>query len=64
MLKVYFVDDDNLIIEELKSIVDWSKYDFEICGFSTDSLIAKEEIIKLNPHLVISDVQMHSKSKN
>ena len=58
MLKVYFVDDDNLILEELKTIIDWSKHGFEICGFSTDSLTAKEEILNFNPQLVISDVQM------
>ena len=58
MLKVYFVDDDDLIIEELKSIIDWSKYDFEICGYSTDPVIAMEEILELKPSLVICDVQM------
>ena len=30
MLKVYFVDDDELIIQELQTIIDWKKYDFEI----------------------------------
>ena len=58
MLKVYFVDDDELIIEELKSIIDWSKYDFEICGYSTDPIVAIDEILELKPTLVICDVQM------
>lgn len=58
MLNVYFVDDDELIIEELIHIIEWKKYGFEICGYSTDSLKAKEEILSLRPTLVISDVQM------
>jgi len=58
VLKVYFVDDDDLIIEELKNIIDWNKYDFEICGYSTNPLVASEEIIKYKPTLVICDVQM------
>lgn len=58
MLNVYFVDDDELIIEELKSIIDWNKHNFEICGYSTDPVIAMKDIIALEPTLVICDVQM------
>ena len=58
MLKVYFVDDDELIITELKCIIDWSKYDFEICGYSNDPVLAIEEILEKKPSLVICDVQM------
>ena len=58
MLKVYFVDDDELIIEELKQMINWSEYGYEICGYSNNSLEAINEIIKLKPSLVISDVQM------
>lgn len=58
MLSVYFVDDDILIIEELKKIIDWSKYGFEIIGYNTKPLIAQKEIIDLKPTLVITDVQM------
>ena len=58
MLSVYFVDDDELIIEELIHIIDWNEYGFKVCGYSTDSILAKTEILELNPTLVISDVQM------
>ena len=58
MLKVYFVDDDELIIEELKQMINWGEYGYEICGYSNNSVEAMEEIIKLKPSLVISDVQM------
>ena len=58
MLTVYFVDDDILILEELKQIIDWSSFGFKIVGFATDPLLAEEEIINLEPTLVITDVQM------
>ena len=58
MLTVYFVDDDVLILEELKHIIDWNKYDFTIVGCNTNPLNAMEEIVKLDPTLVICDVQM------
>lgn len=58
MLTVYFLDDDILIINELKSIINWEENYFKIVGYNTDPEIAKLEIIKKNPTLVICDVQM------
>ena len=58
MLTVYFVDDDILIINELKNIINWNEYHFEIVGYNVDPLLAKEEILQKKPTLVICDVQM------
>lgn len=58
MLTVYFVDDDELIIEELVHIINWDKNGFKVIGYSSDPIKAKEEILALKPTLVISDVQM------
>lgn len=58
MLTVYFIDDDILIINELKSIISWEENYFKIVGYNTDPEIAKLEIIEKNPTLVICDVQM------
>lgn len=58
MLTVYFVDDDILILEELKRIINWSSFGFEIVGCTTNPLLAADEIVKLEPTLVIADVQM------
>lgn len=58
MLTVYFADDDILIINELKSIINWEENYFKIVGYNTDPEIAKLEIIEKNPTLVICDVQM------
>lgn len=60
MLKVYFVDDAGWLLSELKSIIDWEHYGYTVSGFNTDPLAAKDEIIKLNPDLVISDIHMDS----
>jgi len=58
MLKVYLVDDEVLIIEELKRLIDWNKYGFEVVGSSTNSKTAFVDISKMKPALVISDINM------
>lgn len=58
MLKAYLVDDEELIIRELKTLIDWQKQGYEICGSSSDPLQAKKEILALKPTIVISDVNM------
>lgn len=57
-MKVYFIDDEEWLISELKGILDWGQYNFEICGYSTDPFVAQEEILRLQPDLVISDIYM------
>ncbi len=58
MLKVYLVDDERPIIDELLTIINWEKLGCEICGYSTDSLDALEEIARLKPDILISDISM------
>lgn len=58
MLTAYFVDDDFLTISELKTIINWNDYNFEVVGYNTDPFLAKQEIKEKKPSLVISDVQM------
>ena len=42
MFKVYFVDDEELLLRELIGIIDWNAQGFEICGYNTDPVAAKE----------------------
>lgn len=58
MLKVYLVDDEEWLISELKNIINWAEYGFEVCGFETDPFAAQKEIIKLTPDLVVCDIHM------
>ncbi len=58
MLKIYIVDDEELIVEELRNLIPYQDYGYEVCGYTTDPIIAKQEIIALKPQLVICDVAM------
>jgi two-component system response regulator YesN len=58
MLKAYLIDDEELIVRELETLIDWQKQGYEICGSSTDPLQAKKDILALKPTIVISDVNM------
>jgi len=58
MLKVFLLDDEKLIIDELKQIINWGKYGFQVIGWETNSRKAFVQIAKLKPHLVISDINM------
>ena len=58
MRTVYFVDDEFWLLTELKSIINWNEYGFEICGFNTIPFVAENEILQLKPDLVICDIYM------
>lgn len=58
MLTVYFVDDEEWLLTEMATVIDWSSYGFEICGSNTDPFFAREEILERNPDLVMCDIYM------
>ena len=58
MFKVYFADDEEPIVEELRSVIDWNEEGFEVCGYNTDAALALKEIAALRPDLVVSDIRM------
>ncbi len=58
MFKVYIVDDELVVRQGLKDIIDWRKAGFEICGEAGDGLTALEEITKISPDLVLVDIRM------
>lgn len=58
MFKVYLVDDEALIIEELRYLISWEDYGFHVIGSSTDPVKAEKEILELHPDLVFCDVSM------
>lgn len=58
MLKVLFADDEPLMLEGLRFLVDWEGLDFEVCGEALDGEDALQLIHSIRPDLVITDVRM------
>ena len=58
MFKIVFIDDEFLIIEGLKRIIDWEKYNIEIVGTAQNALDGLEIIRDKKPDIVITDIKM------
>lgn len=58
MLEVLLVDDEPLVLEGLKLMIDWEKHGFRICGEATDGAEALAFIRKRCPHVVVTDIRM------
>lgn len=60
MYKVYLVDDEVYVTEEMKILIDWESYGFEIAGTADDPVTAEREIARIRPDLIFLDVNMKS----
>ncbi|WP_261301729.1 response regulator transcription factor [Paenibacillus andongensis] len=58
MLRVMFADDEPYMLEGLRSMIDWNKLGFEICGEASDGEDALAMMASTLPHLVLTDVRM------
>lgn len=58
MYKVIVVDDEPLILEGWKTMVDWKACGYELCGTATDGMEALTTIRSRNPDLVVTDIRM------
>jgi len=58
MYKVFLVDDEKIILDEVKKSVPWMDNGFEVIGTETNPFSALEKIIELQPHVVFSDLKM------
>lgn len=58
MFKVFLVDDEPYVIEGLKLLVDWNEMEIEIAGEAADGKTAFEQIKRVCPDIVISDIRM------
>jgi two-component system, response regulator YesN len=56
--KVLLIDDEPIIIEGLKILIDWAEYRCEIVGSASDGLEGLHLIEKKKPDIVISDINM------
>jgi Response regulator containing CheY-like receiver domain and AraC-type DNA-binding domain len=58
MIKVLVVDDELLVRITLRTLLDWEKNGYCICGECSDGEQAMNVIPKLHPNIVITDVKM------
>ena len=58
MYQVFLVDDESLIVEGLKRVVDWGKYGCAVCGTATDGKTGLAEIRRLKPDILFTDICM------
>ncbi|MCL6589357.1 MAG: response regulator transcription factor [Firmicutes bacterium] len=58
MDKVLLVDDEPYVIEGLKTMIDWGKYGYLICGEASNGEDALQMIRALAPDLVVTDIRM------
>lgn len=58
MLKVLIVDDEVLIRDEIKSLIDWISEEFTIVGEASNGMIALNMFTDLQPDVVLLDIRM------
>lgn len=58
METVFIADDEQAIREGLKRIIDWESYGFTVCGDASNGDDALNQIVALNPSLVLIDIRM------
>ena len=59
MYKVVFIDDEFLILEGMKRIIDWNELGFEVAGCAGSAAEGIDLINSTNPDLIITDIRMH-----
>ncbi len=57
-MRVLLIDDEPIIREGLRSIIDWKSFGFEICGEAEDGKRGMEQILELKPDIAIVDIKM------
>ncbi|GGF76076.1 hypothetical protein GCM10010912_21550 [Paenibacillus albidus] len=62
MMNVLLVDDEPWVLEGLRTIVNWEKYGFRVCGEASNGNSAWSLIEQLQPELVFTDIHMPSVS--
>lgn len=58
MYKVLIVDDEPLIREGLRTIIDWEENGFTVAGVASDGVDALAKVPQLRPDLMIVDIRM------
>ena len=57
-MKVLIADDEAVVLEGLKYIIDWEALGFSICSQAKNGNETLEKLLKLSPDLVLLDIRM------
>lgn len=57
-MKVLIADDEAIVLEGLKYIIDWNELGFSICSQASNGEEALKKIMNLQPELVLLDIRM------
>jgi two-component system response regulator YesN len=57
-LKLLIADDEQLVIEDIKNLLDWQKLNIEIIGQALNGKSAMNLFLKHRPEIVITDIRM------
>lgn len=57
-MNVFIADDEEIVLEGLKYIIDWETLGFSICGTANNGPDALDAILALQPDLVLMDIRM------
>ncbi len=58
MFKVLIIDDEPVIRKGLKNIINWNRFDCEVCGEAADGIAGGELIKQQLPDIVFTDIRM------
>lgn len=58
MYRVVLIDDENIIVEGLRRVVEWEKYNCTVVGTANSAAEGSEMIRSLEPHILFLDICM------
>lgn len=58
MYGVYLVDDEPLVLADMRQSVPWDEHNFTVVGSQTDPVAAEAEILRVAPEVVLTDMKM------
>lgn len=58
MYNLIFVDDENRVLEVIKTMIDWNKMGIRVIGWCNNALSALELMINERPDILVTDIKM------
>ncbi len=58
MYKVIIIDDEDIIVQGLKKVVNWEKYDCKVVATASDAKSGAQVIRENNPDIIFTDIKM------